>query len=66
MRRNNAMAQTGWKGGLLTPENWKEKVRLQLLDMDWKNLQEDVRPFIEPGFDLNLLTKENLERLLKD
>ncbi len=63
---NNALARTGWKAGLLTSENWMEKVRLRLRDMDWHKIREDVRPFIEPGFDLNLLTKANLERLLKD
>ena len=30
----------------------------------WKDIQADVRPFIEPGFDLSLLSLENLERVL--
>ena len=37
--------------------------RLRLLD--WNAILADVRPFIEPGFDLSLLTLANLERVLE-
>jgi hypothetical protein len=40
-------------------------VRERLHRLDWQNIQADVRPFIEPGFDLNLLSLENLERVLE-
>lgn len=33
--------------------------------LDWKDIQSDVRPFIEPDFDVSLLTLANLERLLE-
>ncbi len=29
-----------------------------------QHIQADVRPFVEPGFDLRLLSLENLERVL--
>lgn len=61
---NHALAQTDWQGGLLTESNWREKVRNCLRMLDWQGIREDVRPFIEPGFDVNLLTLENLERAL--
>jgi len=61
---NNALAQTGWKEGPLTDQNWKEMVRQRLNGIDWKTLQDDVRPFVEPGFDLNLLSKANMERVI--
>lgn len=61
---NHALAQTNWNGERLTVENWKEQVRLRLKALDWKSIVEDVRPFVEPGFNLNLLTAENLERVL--
>ena len=61
---NNALVQTGWQGGDLSELNWREKVRERLQKLDWKDIQADVRPFIEPGFDLGLLTLENLERVL--
>jgi hypothetical protein len=33
--------------------------------LDWKDIKADVRPFVEPTFDLNLLTLTNLERVLE-
>lgn len=61
---NNALAQTGWQGEPLTEANWRDLVRKRMQQMDWKNIQADVRPFVEPGFDLRLLTRENLERVI--
>jgi hypothetical protein len=61
---NNALEQTGWQGGVLTQTNWRERIRARLELLDWKNTQVDVRPFVEPGFDLGLLTLTNLERVL--
>jgi hypothetical protein len=62
---NNALAQTGWQRGALTETNWRELVRERLRQMDWNNILSDVRPFVEPGFDLSLLTLSNLERVLQ-
>jgi hypothetical protein len=61
---NNALKQTGWQGGPLTESNWRERVRERLRLLDWKSLAADVRPFVEPGFDLSLLSLQNLERVL--
>ncbi len=62
---NNALAQTGWQGGVLMEASWREQVHERLLNLDWKDIRDDVRPFVEPGFDLGLLTLANLERVLK-
>jgi hypothetical protein len=61
---NNALLQTGWSGEKLTEMNWKELLWIRLKTLDWRSLVEDVRPFTEPGFDLGLLTQENLQRVL--
>lgn len=61
---NNALAQTDWTGEILTPANWKGYVAKRLQRLNWDSVVDDVRPFIEPGFDLNLLTLANLERVL--
>ena len=61
---NNALQQTGWKGGLLTETNWKQAIRKKLGTVSWKTVLSDVVPFLEPGVDPGLLTRENLERLL--
>ena len=62
---NNALAQTGWQGETLTGANWRAQVRERLRRLDWQNIQTDVRPFVEPGFDLSLLNLENLELVLR-
>jgi len=49
----------------LTTANWRGQVRERLRRLDWENIQTDVGPFVEPGFDLNLLNLENLERVLE-
>ena len=61
---NNALAQTSWQGEPLTEDNWREQVGGRLQHLDWENIRMDVRPFVEPGFDLNLLSLGNLERVL--
>jgi predicted nucleotidyltransferase component of viral defense system len=61
---NNALTQTNWEGGVLTEENWKEQIRLRMQDLNWNSIVDDIRAFVEPGFDLNLLTFANLERVL--
>ena len=62
---NNALAQTNWAGGTLTEENWREQVWLRIKNLNWKDIINDVRPFVEPGFNLNLLTRANLQSLLQ-
>lgn len=62
---NNALAQTHWQGEILSAENWRQIIRRRLNQLDWKNIITDVKPFVEPGFDLNLLTRDNLERVLE-
>jgi predicted nucleotidyltransferase component of viral defense system len=61
---NNALAQTGWQGENLTANNWREAVRRRLQEVNWEGVRADVRSFVEPGFDLGLLTLANLEEVL--
>lgn len=63
---NNALEQTGWPGPPPTEETWREAVRARLREADWAQAVADVRPFLEPGADADLLTLENLLRLLTD
>lgn len=63
---NNALAQTNWNGETLTKDNWKDQVSLRLESLNWNGIVNDVRPFVEPGFDLNLLTLANLKNVLRD
>jgi predicted nucleotidyltransferase component of viral defense system len=61
---NNALAQSGWNRGPLSKENWRDVVRSRLASFDWKRVPDDVRPFLERQDEADLLTRENLERLL--
>jgi predicted nucleotidyltransferase component of viral defense system len=61
---NNALAQTRWGGDMITIGNWKPLILDKLTRLDWKTVANDVRPFIEPGFDLDLLNYDNLKKLL--
>lgn len=63
---NNALRQTGWGGKPLTAENWRAAVRQRLQSVAWARVMDDVRPFLEPNADPNLLTRENVMRLLSD
>ena len=62
---NNALAQTNWEGEKLTGTNWRGFVKARLMNLNWKSVVEDVRPFVETGFDLGLLTRDNLENVLR-
>lgn len=62
---NNALQQTGWKGKLLSKDNWRAAVSKRLDTVEWQNVVNDVRPFLEPGVDPNLLTHENLLHVLE-
>ena len=60
----NALIQTSWKGPQPTPENWRGLIFNRLKTMDWSAALADVRPFLERSGEIDLLTLENLGRLL--
>ena len=61
---NNALQQSNWTAKPLTQDNWRAAVRKRLKTIEWQHVMNDVRPFLEPSADPNLLTHENLLRLL--
>jgi len=60
-----ALKQTNWKGPEISKSNWCHLIAKRLENLDWKKAIEDVRPFIERSSDLNILTMENVLKLLK-
>ena len=62
---NNALQQTGWKDRPLTLKNWRNILRKRLQSVTWERVIDDVRPFLEPNVDPNILTGENFARLLR-
>jgi len=61
---NNALQQTAWMGGILIEDNWRQAVRNRLQTVTWDQAVSDVRPFLETGANPDLLTQENMLRLL--
>jgi len=62
---NEALIQTNWKGLEITESNWPILAAQRLKDINWERAVEDTRPFIEKPSDLELLTKENVLKILK-
>jgi predicted nucleotidyltransferase component of viral defense system len=62
---SNALIQTGWQGTFPTSENWRELILDRLKVLDWKAALADVQPFLERPGEIELLTLENLGRLLQ-
>jgi chemotaxis regulatin CheY-phosphate phosphatase CheZ len=46
-------------------DNWRGAVSQRLEELDWKRIVADVRPFLESPSDVSLLSRENLDLLLK-
>jgi hypothetical protein len=61
---NNALQQTGWAGAPLTEETWRPAVRARLQGAVWDQVVADVRPFLESSANLDLVTPDNLMRVL--
>ncbi|OGJ89910.1 MAG: hypothetical protein A2268_00605 [Candidatus Raymondbacteria bacterium RifOxyA12_full_50_37] len=61
---NNALQQTGWTSGEINNANWKERVRHVIAALDMKKIRDDVFRFLEDEREADLLTKENLLRLV--
>ena len=50
--------------GSPTEGTWREILRDRLKALDWGRLKADVGPFLEPGTETELMTRENLELVL--
>ncbi len=61
---NNALQQTKWAGGPLNEHSWRKAVGNRLQGVIWDQIVADVRPFLDQTADANILTRENLLKLL--
>ena len=60
----NALQQTGWEDPVLDENNWRDILCERLRNIEWKKAVADVRPFLEKGTEVDLLTQKNFEMLL--
>jgi hypothetical protein len=63
---HNALRQTDWPGAYPSGEDWRDVLRRRLSELSWDQVVADVRPFLASGAGLELLTQENLLRVLED
>jgi hypothetical protein len=61
---NKALGQTNWVGPSLTADNWRSITRARIESFSWDHLINDVQPFLQDQQELDLLTKDNLAKLL--
>lgn len=61
---NAALAQTGWRGPVMTAGNWRDETRQRIKTLDWERARADVRPFLERERDIAMVTAETLGSLL--
>jgi len=61
---NNALAQTDWTGPTLTVANWRNITLARIESFSWDQLISDVQPFLQDQQEIELITKDNLIKLL--
>lgn len=62
---NNALRQTGWPGPTIDQSDWGDVLAEKLKAMDWRRAVEDVRPFLERPSDIEMMTRDNVMKLLR-
>lgn len=62
---DNALRQSGRTGPLITDVEWQERVLERIHGVDWRRLIADVEPFLEDPAEIELLSRENLIRVLR-
>jgi hypothetical protein len=61
---NNALSQTGWTKPSLTADTWRSALYARLEEVSWDQVLSDVTPFLESQQERDLMTRDNLDRLL--
>jgi hypothetical protein len=62
---NTALAQTGWTGPAVTAGNWRTLLIGRFDKFNWESARVDVQQFLERPEDARLITRENLESLVR-
>ena len=61
----SALKQTGWKGKPVSKDNWRSVLLSQVKKADWDVVHRDASNFLEDPKEMQVLTKENVLRLIK-
>ena len=63
---NNALRQSSWEGKEVTDASWRDLVRRRVETFEWDRVIADVQPFLESPSELDLVSRENAARVLRD
>lgn len=61
---HNALRQTGWQKPLPNEANWRDFLYQIVEKADWQKVRRDVENFLENPSDMNILSKENVLKLI--
>ncbi len=61
----NALTQTGWKREMPTADTWRDFLYGTVRALDWHDVENDVKNFLENPSDMDIFTKSNLLHLIK-
>ena len=61
---NNALKQTSESNIQLTQKDWQQYIAQRIEQIEWEKVIVDVKSFIEKQSDIQLLTKDNLIKIL--
>jgi len=60
----NALIQTGWGREFPTADNWRNILFDVVRKLDWEKAEKDVKSFLENPSDMDILSKENILKLI--
>lgn len=63
---NNALDQSGWQDQIINQDNWRAVVLNFMTDVNFKQIRQDLEPFIENTTDLKLIKLSTFQQLLKE
>jgi predicted nucleotidyltransferase component of viral defense system len=62
---NNALRQTGYRGRPVTSASWRKVVEGRIRTVDFRKIESDVAPFLDPSVDPRMLSADTLLRVLR-
>ena len=60
----NALRQTGWKGEIPSPDNWKDCIYRTVEKADWDEVYRDAENFLENPSDMSIFTRDAILQIL--
>jgi hypothetical protein len=62
---NNALLQSAWEGGEVTETTWRDLIHRRIETFEWERVVADVQSFLESPSEIDLVSLENVNRVLR-